>query len=44
MQTVADTILLRIEGAPVFDLASEAPELIPGLVRASEALSGNAAA
>jgi hypothetical protein len=44
MQTVADTILLRIEGAPFFDLASEEPELIPGLVQASEALSGNAAA
>ena len=41
--TVADTHLIRIEPTPVFELAAEEPEIIPGLLHAAEALSGAAA-
>jgi HEAT repeat protein len=43
VETVADTVLVRIEPTSAFELAAEEPELIPGLVRAAEAL-GDAAA
>ena len=43
METVADTVLIRIEPASAFELAAEEPELIPGLVQAAEALDRNAA-
>ena len=43
VETVTDTVLVRIEPTSVFELAAEEPELIPGLVRAAEAL-GDAAA
>ncbi|HMC76152.1 MAG TPA: Npt1/Npt2 family nucleotide transporter [Vicinamibacterales bacterium] len=44
VETVADTTLIRIEPTSVFELAAEEPELIPGLVRAAEALGRDAAA
>ena len=43
VDTVADTVLIRIEPTSVFELAAEEPELIPGLVRAAEALRDAAA-
>ena len=43
VETVADTVLIRIEPASAFELAAEEPELIPGLVQAAEALDRNAA-
>jgi HEAT repeat protein len=43
VETVADTVLIRIEPTSVFELAAEEPELIPGLVRAAEALKDAAA-
>jgi hypothetical protein len=44
VETVSDTTLIRIEPTAVFELAAEEPELIPGLVRAAEALGRDAAA
>ena len=44
VETVADTLLIRIEPTSVFELAAEEPELIPGLVRAAEELARDAAA
>jgi AAA family ATP:ADP antiporter len=43
VDTVAETVLIRIEPTSVFELAAEEPELIPGLVRAAEALKDAAA-
>jgi ATP:ADP antiporter, AAA family len=43
VETVADTVLIRIDPAPAFELAAEEPELIPGIVQAAEALGRNAA-
>ena len=44
VETVADTLLIRIEPTSVFELAAEEPALIPGLVRAAEELATDAAA
>jgi AAA family ATP:ADP antiporter len=43
VETVADTVLIRIDPAAAFELAAEEPELIPGIVKAAEALGRNAA-
>ncbi len=43
VETVAETVLIRIDPAPAFELAAEEPELIPGLVQAAEAIGRNAA-
>jgi len=43
VETVAETVLIRIDPAPAFELAAEEPELIPGLVQAAEAIDRNAA-
>jgi AAA family ATP:ADP antiporter len=44
VETIADTLLIRVEPTAVFELAAEEPELVTGIVRAAEELGRDEAA